>query len=116
MKYKEQYSLVQRIHEADRILKKFPDRIPIICEKSDIAPNDCPQIDKKKYLVPKDLIMGHFLCVIRNRLNVGPEKGVFLFAGDSMVSSAACVSDLYYHKQDPDRFLYITYSFENVFG
>lgn len=40
----------QRRSEANRIRQKYPDRIPVICEKADKT--DVPTIDKKKYLVP----------------------------------------------------------------
>jgi len=34
MKFKNQHSLDQRKQEADRIRSKYPDRIPVICEKA----------------------------------------------------------------------------------
>jgi GABA(A) receptor-associated protein len=34
-------------------LQKYPDRIPVICEKNERS--DIATIDKKKYLVPSDL-------------------------------------------------------------
>ncbi|KAJ3508865.1 hypothetical protein NMY22_g16480 [Coprinellus aureogranulatus] len=40
----------KRKAEAERIRQKYPDRIPVICEKADRT--DIPTIDKKKYLVP----------------------------------------------------------------
>lgn len=46
----------QRKSEADRIRQKYPDRIPVICEKADKT--DIPTIDKKKYLVPSVCILG----------------------------------------------------------
>lgn len=33
MKFKDEYSLEQRKAESDRIRQKYPDRIPVICEK-----------------------------------------------------------------------------------
>lgn len=49
-KYLLQLIAAQRKSEADRIRQKYPDRIPVICEKADKT--DIPTIDKKKYLVP----------------------------------------------------------------
>lgn len=40
----------KRKAEAERIRQKYPDRIPVICEKAEKS--DIPTIDKKKYLVP----------------------------------------------------------------
>ena len=116
MRFQYEFSFERRRDEATRVLKKFPDRIPVICEKSWNANVDCPDIDKKKYLVPKDLTMGQFLYVIRNRLKVGPEKGMFLFVGNSIAPSAAFISEIYNYYVETDGFLYVTYAFENVFG
>ena len=76
-KYKESRTLDSRKMEAERILKKYPDRIPVICEKH--AQSDVPDIDKTKYLVPMDLNVGQFIYVVRKRLKLAPEKALFLF-------------------------------------
>lgn len=34
MKFKNQHTLEQRKQEAERIRTKYPDRIPVICEKA----------------------------------------------------------------------------------
>ncbi len=49
----------KRRAEAARIRAKYPDRIPVICEKNDKS--DITDIDKKKYLVPADLTVGQFV-------------------------------------------------------
>jgi GABA(A) receptor-associated protein len=116
MRFKQEFPLRSRRDEAYRVIEKYPDRLPVICEKSHYTNYDCPDIDKRKYLVPKDLTMGQFLYVIRKRLSVGPEKGLFLFVGYSIPPSTALVSEIYKNYVDDDGFLYITYSFENVFG
>lgn len=116
MRFKYEYSFQKRKEESSRVLQKYPDRIPIICEKSHVASNDCPDIDKKKYLVPKDLTVSQFLYVIRNRLKLGPEKAIFLFVGDIIPPSSSYIIDIYNHYSENDGFLYITYSPENVFG
>lgn len=48
----------KRKSEAERIRAKYPDRVPVICEKADRS--DIPDIDKKKYLVPADLTVGQY--------------------------------------------------------
>lgn len=40
----------QRKEESSKIRDKFPDRIPVICEKAEKT--DIPAINKNKYLVP----------------------------------------------------------------
>lgn len=117
MKFKSQYSFQERSHEFSRIIAKYPDRIPIICEKlTDMKNNDIPNIDKSKYLVPLDLTISQFLYVIRKRIKLPAEKAIFLFVGRTIPASSVFISEIYSHHKDADGFLYITYSGENVFG
>lgn len=116
MKFKSEVSFDKRLEESIRIRTKYPDRIPIICEKVDIKNSDIPTIDKRKYLVPSDLTIGQFLYVIRNRMKLPPEKAIFLFVGGSIPQITSIISQIYESKKDIDGFLYIKYSSENTFG
>uniref|UniRef100_A0A6C0ES27 Autophagy-related protein n=1 Tax=viral metagenome TaxID=1070528 RepID=A0A6C0ES27_9ZZZZ len=115
MSYKNKISLQERKDEVNRVLEKYPDRIPIICEKN-IKSKNTPEIDKNKYLVPNDLTVGQFLYVIRKRLKIGSDKALFLFINGFIPSSASFISSIYDQYKDEDGYLYILYSFENVFG
>jgi GABA(A) receptor-associated protein len=77
----------KRKAEAERIRQKYPDRIPVICEKVDKS--DIPTIDKKKYLVPADLTVGQFVYVIRKRIKLSPEKAIFIFV-EEILPPVAC--------------------------
>ena len=114
--FKRQHSFSDRQRESKRVLNSYPDRIPVICERSDLASADCPYIDKKKYLVPQDLTFGQFIYIIRNRLKVPPEKGLFLFINGAIPSSSYPMSIVYDFYKDIDGYLYILYTFENTFG
>ena len=114
--YKLKYSLHDRYNESRKILEKYPDRVPIICERSLSTSRDCPYIDKNKYLVPRDLTIGQFIYVIRKRMHLQPEKAVFLFINGIIPSSTNMLGELYEYYKDSDGFLYISYSFENTFG
>lgn len=111
--FKRDYSFVKRRQESYNILNTYPDRIPIICERSDYQ---LPDIDKKKYLVPLDLTIGQFAYVIRKRIRLSPEKVLFLHIGNKLVPLSVPILSLYRNYKDEDGFLYITYSGENVFG
>jgi len=104
----------RRKSEAERIRAKYPDRIPVICEKADRS--DIPDIDKKKYLVPADLTVGQFIYVIRKRIKLPPERAIFIFVDNVIPPTAALMSTVYEVQKDEDGFLYITYSGENTFG
>lgn len=114
MRFKFENSFDERKSEAIRVLTKYPDRIPIICEKSDSCKVD--EIDKKKYLVPRVLTMGQFIYVIRKRLNLKPEQAIFLFTNGKIMSSSSVLEEIYHKEKDEDGFLYFLYSEENVFG
>lgn len=116
MIYKEKFSLIERKKETEYVLNKYPDKIPIICEKDIKASNDTPIIDKNKYLIPFDLTVGQFVYIIRKRLKITQEKAIYLFIQNMIPPTSALLFDIYSHLKDEDGFLYITYSAENTFG
>jgi GABA(A) receptor-associated protein len=114
--FKRTYSFEDRFNESARIMNRYPDRLPIICERYENAPSECPYIDKKKYLIPRDLTLGQFLYVIRNRLQLPAEKALFLFIKGTIPATSHYMDLIYDCYKDDDGFLYITYTFENTFG
>jgi GABA(A) receptor-associated protein len=114
--YKEEHPLEKRKSEASKIRNKYPDRVPVICEKADKASSDIPDIDKKKYLVPVDLTVGQFHYVVRKRIKLAPEKALFLFCSNSIPANASLISTVYEEQKDEDGFLYLQYSGESTFG
>jgi GABA(A) receptor-associated protein len=115
MSFKSKYTFKQRIQESTRVLSKYPNRVPIICEKS--SNTHGPNIEKKKYLVIDDLIISQFILVIRQRLRISEETAIFLIVGDGIIpANTSTMGVLYDVYKDMDGYLYITYSFENIFG
>jgi GABA(A) receptor-associated protein len=112
-KFDREHTEEQRKIEADRILQKYPDRIPVIVEPT----AGCKlTIDKYKYLVPADLTIGQFIFVIRKRLKMQAEKALFLFVGGSIPASSASMATAYDAYKSKDGFLKIRFAEENVFG
>ena len=114
--FKNENSFDQRLQEATRVINKYPDRIPIIVERSKKADNSCPLIDKNKYLVPRDLTVGQFIYVIRKRLQFPSEKAIFLFINNQIAPSSKMMGEIYEKNRETDYFLYCSYSYENTFG
>lgn len=84
-RFKQQYTAEQRRQEADAILQKYPQRIPVIVER---APNShVPSIDKQKFLVPNDITVAQFMWIVRKRIHLSPEKALFVFIGRLMPQS-----------------------------
>jgi GABA(A) receptor-associated protein len=114
-KFIDTYTFSERSTEATRILQKYNDRVPIICERNskDIT---APYIDKNKYLVPHDLTVGQFIYVIKKRLRMSPTEALFIFINGNVVSNHSTMSFIYPKLKDMDGFLYITYAKEATFG
>lgn len=104
-----------RVKEAEQIKSKFPDRIPIICERAS-KNADIPLIQKHKFLAPANMTIGQFIYVIRKNLSLPPEKALFLFVGNTLPTTQTLMRELYGDFVDNDGFLYIKYSGESVFG
>ena len=102
--------------EADRIMQKYPDRIPVIISRS-LNSTNTPEIDKCKFLVPVDLTIGQFLYVIRKRLKLNPEKALFMFIDNTVACNTELIHKVYAESYDKDdHFLYAVYSCESTFG
>lgn len=110
------YDFNHRLAESNRILLKYPDRIPIVCQKNKRANALCPTIDKQKYLVPGDLSIGQFIYIIRKRLKLSSEKALFIFINGTIPNVGKLISTIYEEHKDKDGFLYIYYNLENTFG
>ncbi len=114
--FRESHTFEKRLQESQRIIAKFPDRVPVIVEKAPHRTPNIPDIDKKKYLVPKDLTVGQFIYVIRQRLKLGPEHALFMFINNTIPKTSDLITNEYENKKDDDGFLYITYTGESTFG
>ena len=71
LNFKEKFTLEERIAESSKITAKYIDRVPIVVEAKPNA--NLADLDKHKYLVPKEMTVGQFLYVIRKRLKLKPE-------------------------------------------
>jgi len=114
MNFKKTNTLEERLRESQKIMDKYPGRLPIIVQKG----YNCPlnDINKKKYLVPKDLNMSQFIYIIRKRVALDKSQSIFLMVSDKLCPSNTPISTIYEDNKDEDGFLYITYTSENTFG
>jgi GABA(A) receptor-associated protein len=112
--FKKKIPLEKRKSESNNVMSKYKDRLPIIVQKF----NDCklPDIDKCKFLVPKDMNMGQFIYIIRKRIKLKPEEALFVIVNNNLVSSSEQINSVYEKHKDEDGFLYVIYTSENTFG
>lgn len=115
MSFKTEHPFIDRQKEAFRILQKFPDRIPVICEREKNK-FDIPDLTKKKFLLPRDLKMIEFVIVIRNKMKLKQEYALFVTINDIIPNSTQTMNNLYEEYKDNDGFLYVNYCSENTFG
>ena len=104
-----------RKSESESVLRNYPERVPIIVEKSHICYDIC-DIDKNKFLAPRDINFGQFVFSIRKRLKLPPEKAIFLFTDNIIIPNTQNISNAYEQYKNKDGFMYITYDSENTFG
>ena len=116
MSFKTKNSLLERTTESAKIIAKFSDRIPVICESIIKIKQHIPPSDKIKYLVPGTLTIGQFMFIIRKKINLSPNQALFLFVNGNIPSTSTIMNTLYKKDKDIDGFLYINYSGENTFG
>lgn len=114
--FKSTNSFLKRVTDSTNIRSKYPNRIPIICERSPGQKSNIPYIDKNKYLVPKELTVGQFLYIIRSKMKLDSSIAIFLFVGNVLPSSSTELGDLDQEYRDEDGFLYTKYAGESSFG
>jgi len=112
--YKKSKSFEERLSESNRIIEKYPDRLPIIVERK----NTCKlnNIDKNKFLVPSDMALTQFIYIIRKRIKLNSAEALFFFIENNVPVQSSTILELYNIHKDKDGFLYIIYNSENTFG
>lgn len=111
--FKKTIPFEKRIEEANRVLEKYPNRVPIIVEP---GTNTVKKISRKKYLVPYDLSVGQFMHVIRQRINLDSSEAIYLFCNGKLAPTSKMLIELYEMEQSDDKFLYFQYCNESTFG
>ncbi|GMY17133.1 autophagy-related protein 8i-like [Fagus crenata] len=104
----------QRYEESRDILAKYPNRVPLIVER--YSKSDLPEMEKKKFLVPRDMSVGQFILILSGRLCLAPGKALFVFVKNTLPQTATLMDSVYESFKDEDGFLYMCYSTEKTFG
>lgn len=114
--FKSNNNLESRLQESKRIRDKYPDKIPIICEKR-TGDHQVPQLIKFKYLVPSDFTVGQFVYTIRKKIQLSSDQALYIFLEDNTLPpTSQQLGLLYEQSKNEDGFLYIIYAGENTFG
>lgn len=104
----------ERKAEAQAVLRKYPDRVPMIVQR---APRSTiTELMMCKFLVPREVTVAQFIWILRQRLKLNADKAVYLFVQRTLPQSSAVLGELYDQCRDADGFLYAMYSGESTFG
>ena len=115
--FKKLNSFEDRCSQSKHIRDKYPNRIPIIVARNAHHAANIPEITRQKYLVPSDLSFAQFMHVIRTRIKLPAEVGLYLFVADTvMVPASSTMSVVDSEHRDADGFLYVTLCGESTFG
>jgi GABA(A) receptor-associated protein len=96
-------------------MERYPDRIPVICEKAQSSKIE--DIDKNKFLVPNDLLVHHFNYIIRKRIKLRENDSLYLFVnGKYLLKGDSLLKKVYEQRKDPDGFLYVIFTNETTLG
>ena len=118
--FRSKYTFEQRSQEANKIMKKHPDKVPVVIEKG--IQNNLPELDLKKFLVKKDLTLGQLMYKLRIQLDkvengLNSSEAIFLFVNnESIPATTQTIGQLHEKYAAPDSFLYFSYMKEDTFG
>ena len=108
-------TIEERLKESKKVFEKYPDRLCIYIEKSEKC-KLVNNLEKNKYIIPNTISVAEFIVIIRKRINITSEQGIFFFVNNITISGNTLMLDIYNKHKAEDNFLYITYSGENCFG
>lgn len=97
---------------AKDILKEYSNKVPIIIESDSNI-----ELDKNKYIVPKDITLRQFNCILSRYIKKNEKQSIILFINNTLPIMTDTIGNLYnLNKSDEDNFLYIRLKRENTFG
>ncbi len=117
IKYIESISFEDRKKRSNSLLSKYPDKIPVILEKSK-KDKYLPKIDKSKLLVAHDMTVATVLQLLKKNIKTDEKTAIYIMVSNKniMLSGSQSITDIYNNHKNDDGFLYLEYCTENVFG
>jgi GABA(A) receptor-associated protein len=112
-KFRIDYPFEKRWNECNKILERYPDRIPILVSTSENL-----NIDRHKYLVPNDITFQQFSYIVKKRINCKSDEALFYYMGENniMPRFTDTMKELYYKYKSTDGYLILIICKESTFG
>lgn len=118
--YKDSVSFLDRKEYSTKLLRKYPDRIPVIVE---LSPSSRSQLvlKRNKFLVPIDLTMQIFIAnsrkFIKSKTGVSSETlALFFLCENKLIGAHENMGMVYEKCRQNDGLLYFVVTAENTFG
>jgi GABA(A) receptor-associated protein len=108
-------------NKIETLLKKYPDRVPIIITSRSINLKD-NNTNNTNFIVPSNITIAEFIIILRKRIKIYKEESIFMFVIDNitkkdiMVQSSITIDTLYSQYKDENLILNLYVEKESVFG
>lgn len=90
-----------------RLIQNYPECVPVIIRKN-VNEQILQDIDKERYLIPKNLSVSDLLFIIRKKLKINSE--IFIFVNNLLMSMDITIGSIYNAYKNENGFLYLTYN------
>ena len=113
--YKDNYDIETRKKKSEELLKKYPNRVPVVLETS---PNShLKKLQKKHYLLPKNRKFFDFHIGVRKLFELSNEQSLFLISNHHILNTDRTIGEIYnLFKDKEDNILYIHIYDEIIYG
>lgn len=113
--FKMLYPFEKRKAEAERIIAKYPDKIPIILEKG--RGINIPDVTNHKYLISKDITVGQYIFLIRKNIKLDHTQTLYVCVNNKALPNISeTLGSLYKKYAEKDMYLYMSYNTELTYG
>ena len=108
VKYIDCLSFNERKKKCNSLLSKYPDKIPVILEKSKVD-KYLPKIDKSKLLVSQDMTISNIIKLLKSNLKINENTSIYIVVSKKnvMVSGSQSIFSIYQEHKNDDGFLYL---------
>lgn len=106
-------NLQSRLRRSRSILKRYPDKIPIIINSKSKNIN----LSRTNFIIPDDMTVSMFICYIRKNITLDQNQSIYMFTEKGiLIPSSYSLHRIYNEYKNQDGYLYLTIALENTFG
>jgi len=106
-------NLQSRLKKSRSILRRYPDKIPIIIN------SNTPEIKltSTNFIIPDNMTMLMFVCYIRKNITLNQNQSIYIFTEkNTLIPCSYSLNRVYNEYKNQDGYLYLTLTLEETFG